>query len=118
MREKLAALLFDYHEHDDVEATPASIVQLAPRCDAARADDWTKQTEDGLPVRSFHTLLADLGTLANPGRNFTSLQVPQRCSSEPSTSWAFHCSQNCIAHCRASGNAVNMLLHDEAVSVG
>jgi hypothetical protein len=34
------------------------------RSEAARAKDKTKQTEDGLPVHSFRTLLADLGTLA------------------------------------------------------
>jgi hypothetical protein len=64
MREKLAPLLFDDHERDEAEATRASIVQPAPRSDAARAKDRTKQTEDGSPVHSFRTLLADLGTLA------------------------------------------------------
>jgi transposase len=64
MREKLAPLLFDDHERDEAEATRDSIVQPAPRSDAARAKDKTKQTEDGLPVHSFRTLLADLGTLA------------------------------------------------------
>jgi hypothetical protein len=64
MREKLAPLLFDDHQRDEAEATRASIVQPAPRSDAARAKDKTKQTEDGLPVHSFRTLLADLGTLA------------------------------------------------------
>jgi len=43
---------------------PLSIVQAAPRSDAARAKDKTKQTEEGFPVHSFRTLLADLGTLA------------------------------------------------------
>jgi transposase len=64
MREKLAPLLFDDHERDEAEATRDSIVQPAPRSVAARAKDKTKQTEDGLPVHSFRTLLADLGTLA------------------------------------------------------
>jgi transposase len=64
MREKLAPLLFDDHERDEAEATRASIVQAAPRSDAARAKDKTKRTEEGLPVHSFRTLLADLGTLA------------------------------------------------------
>jgi hypothetical protein len=64
MRQKLAPLLFDDHERDEAEATRASIVQPAPRSDAAGAKDKTKQTEDGLPVHSFRTLLADLGTLA------------------------------------------------------
>jgi hypothetical protein len=61
MREKLAPLLFEDHER---EAARTSIVQPAPRSGAARAKDKTKQTADGLPVHSFRTLLADLGTLA------------------------------------------------------
>jgi transposase len=64
MRKKLAPLLFDDHERDEAESMRASIVQPAPRSDAARAKDKTKQTEDGLPVHSFRTLLDDLGTLA------------------------------------------------------
>jgi Transposase DDE domain len=63
MREKLAPLLFDDHERDEAEATRGSIVRKAPRSDAARTKDKTKQTPDGLPVHSFRTLLADLGTL-------------------------------------------------------
>src|SRR6516165_698591 len=44
--------------------TRESIVQPAPRSKAAKAKDSSKQTADGLPVHSFRTLLADLGTLA------------------------------------------------------
>jgi transposase len=64
MRERLAPLLFDDHAREEAEATRASIVQPAPRSKAARAKDASKQTTDGLPVHSFRTLLADLGTLA------------------------------------------------------
>jgi transposase len=64
MRKKLAPLLFDDHERDEAERMRASIVQPAPRSDAAQAKDKTKQTDDGLPVHSFRTLLDDLGTLA------------------------------------------------------
>jgi transposase len=64
MRERLAPLLFDDHARDEAEATRASIVKPAPRSEAAKAKDSNKQTEDGLPVHSFRTLLADLGTLA------------------------------------------------------
>ncbi len=63
MREKLASLLFEDHERESAESKRTSIVQAAPRSDAARAKDKTKLTEDGLPVHSFRTLLADLGTL-------------------------------------------------------
>jgi Transposase DDE domain len=64
MREKLAPLLFEDHERDEAEATRTSIVHPAPRSAAARAKDKSKQTADELPVHSFRTLLADLGTLA------------------------------------------------------
>jgi hypothetical protein len=64
MREKLAPLLFDDHERDEAKATRTSIVQPAPRSEAARAKDMRKQTDDGSPVHSFRTMLADLGTLA------------------------------------------------------
>jgi hypothetical protein len=64
MREKLAPLLFEDHEREEAEATRTSIVHPAPRSAAARAKDKSKQTVDELPVHSFRTLLADLGTLA------------------------------------------------------
>ena len=64
MRRKLAPLLFDDHERAEAEASRASIVNRAPRSEAARAKDETRRTRDGLPVHSFRTLLADLGTLA------------------------------------------------------
>ena len=64
MREKLAPLLFEDHERDEAEATRTSIVHPAPRSAAARAKDKSEQTVDELPVHSFRTLLADLGTLA------------------------------------------------------
>ena len=64
MRRKLAPLLFDDHEREEAEASRASIVGRAPRSDAARAKDESKRTADGLPVHSFRTLLAELGTLA------------------------------------------------------
>ncbi len=64
MRGKLAPLLFDDHERAEAEATRTSIVNRAPRSEAARVKDETRRTCDGLPVHSFRTLLADLGTLA------------------------------------------------------
>jgi len=63
MREKLAPLLFEDEERAAAEASRISIVQPAPRSEAAQAKDQTKHTEDGLPVHSFRTLLTDLGTL-------------------------------------------------------
>jgi hypothetical protein len=64
MREKLAPLLFDDHEREEAESKRTSIVQPAPRSEAAQAKDASKRTADGLPVHSFRTLLADLATLA------------------------------------------------------
>jgi transposase len=64
MRRRLAPLLFDDQEREQAEASRDSIVSRAPRSEVAQAKDRTKQTEDGLPVHSFRTLLADLGTLA------------------------------------------------------
>jgi hypothetical protein len=64
MRRRLAPILFDDHDRQNAEAQRGSIVALAPRSQAAQAKDATKQTEDGLPVHSFRSLLADLGTLA------------------------------------------------------
>jgi transposase len=64
MREKLAPLLFDDHERDQAESKRTSIVQPAPRSEAAVAKDASKRTADGLPVHSFRTLLDDLATLA------------------------------------------------------
>jgi len=64
MRRKLAPILFDDHERAEAEASRDSIVSRAPRSQAARAKDETRWTKDGIPVHSFRTLLADLGTLA------------------------------------------------------
>lgn len=64
MRKKLAPILFDDHERESAESRRASIVRRAPRSAAARRKDETKRTDDGQPVHSFRTLLADLGTLA------------------------------------------------------
>ncbi|MGO8843189.1 MAG: hypothetical protein ACLQF1_19335, partial [Methyloceanibacter sp.] len=44
-------------------ASRPSPVAKAPRSDKAKAKDAGKQTADGQPVHSFHTLIADLGTL-------------------------------------------------------
>lgn len=63
MRRDLAPILFDDHDRESAQADRKSIVTPSPRSPAARAKDHTKQTEDGFPVHSFRTLLADLGTL-------------------------------------------------------
>ena len=64
MRGLLAPVLFDDHAREEAEALRGSIVSPAPRSAAARKKGLKKRTDDGLPVHSFRTLLADLGTLA------------------------------------------------------
>jgi hypothetical protein len=62
MREALAPILFD----DDAEAAQAqrqSIVAPAKRSPKAQSKARRKQTDDGLPVHSFQTLLKDLATI-------------------------------------------------------
>jgi hypothetical protein len=64
MRQKLAPLLFDDTDKEAAEAARASVVAPAQRAPAAIRKQTIGLTLDGLPVHSFHTLLADLGTLA------------------------------------------------------
>ncbi len=63
MREALAPLLFDDHDPVAAERQRPSVVAPARRSPAASTKAGRKRTEDGLPVHSFRTLLADLGTL-------------------------------------------------------
>jgi transposase len=64
MRKALAPILFDDHDPADAAKHRPSIVAPAERSEAAKRKARTKQTDDGLPVHSFRTLLADLGTIA------------------------------------------------------
>ena len=63
MRQALKPLLFDDEDKAAAEALRPSIVGPAQRSPRAKAKAATKRTEDGLPVHSFQTLLADLATL-------------------------------------------------------
>jgi len=63
MRRALAPMLFDDEDKDAALASRTSPVAKAPRSERAKAKDASKRTEDGEPVHSFHTLIADLGTL-------------------------------------------------------
>src|SRR5712691_9309260 len=62
MRAKLAPMLYDETDHEAAAAMRVSIVAKAARSDAAIRKQTTGRTDDGLPVHSFQTLLADLGT--------------------------------------------------------
>ena len=63
MRRKLAPLLFEDHDRQAAAAARASPVAVAEVSPAARAKARARKTEDGEPVHSFRTLLADLATL-------------------------------------------------------
>ena len=63
MRRTLAPILFDDHDRDGAEQRRRSVVAPARRSQAADAKAGRKRTDDDLPVHSFSTLLADLGTM-------------------------------------------------------
>ena len=64
MRQRLAPMLFDDTDKEAAEAQRKSVVAQAQRSKAAVKKQTTGLTEDGLPVHSFRSLLADLATLA------------------------------------------------------
>ena len=64
MRQCLAPMLFDDTDKEEAEALRSSVVAQAQRSKAAVKKQTTGMTPDGLPVHSFHTLLADLATMA------------------------------------------------------
>lgn len=63
MRQALAPMLFDDHDRPAGEALRVSPVAKARPSPAAKRKAKTKRTDDGLPVHSFRSLLADLATL-------------------------------------------------------
>src|SRR6202166_1554626 len=64
MRARLAPMLYDETDHEAAAAMRASIVAKAERSEAARRKQTTGLTDDGPPVHSFQSLLADLATYA------------------------------------------------------
>jgi hypothetical protein len=64
MRQVLAPILFDDDQPEAAEASRTSPVAQAQRSPAAKRKATTKRTNEGQPVHSFRTLLADLATLA------------------------------------------------------
>jgi hypothetical protein len=63
MRQALAPMLFDDHDRAAGEALRSSPVAKAQHSPAAERKARKKHTDDGQPVHSFRTLLADLATL-------------------------------------------------------
>ena len=101
MRQRLAAMLFDDDDKQAIEARRASVVAKDRRSQAAVTKQTTGVTADGLPVHSFHSLLADLATLARntmvtaitPDYPLTVLTRPTRSSAGRSSCWGWPCSQ-------------------------
>lgn len=82
MRQALAPILFEDHDQAAAKARRASPVAKARVSPAARRKAETKRTDDGTPVHSFRSLLADLATLTRnqvrfgSGNSFTMLATP------------------------------------------
>ena len=82
LRQALAPILFDDHDRAAAVAQRTSPVAKAEVSPAARRKHKTKRTDDGLPVHSFRSLLADLATLTRnqvrfgKGDTFTMLATP------------------------------------------
>jgi len=64
MRQALAPLLFDDDDKAAGEARRSSVVAPAQRSPTAQRKARTQQTDEGMPVHSFQTLLQDLATMA------------------------------------------------------
>src|ERR1700675_1321288 len=63
MRQKLKPILFDDHDKAAPDAARPSVVAKAERSEAAQRKARNRCTDDGLPVHSFRSLLADLATV-------------------------------------------------------
>jgi transposase len=63
MRRQLAPILFDDDDKHEAAKLRTSVVDKAKRSTRAIAKARRKTTDDGLPVHSFRTLLADLATI-------------------------------------------------------
>jgi transposase len=64
MRQRLAPMLYDDADKQAAEALRTSVVAKAQRSPSALAKQSYGTTPDGLPVHSFHSLIADLATIA------------------------------------------------------
>jgi hypothetical protein len=63
MRRALAPILFDDHDRATAQTERQSIVAPATRSSKALDKVHSKRTDEGQPVHSFQTLMADLGTI-------------------------------------------------------
>ena len=74
MRQVLAPILFDDDHPEAAEHLRTSVVAPAKRSESAQLKAQRKRTTEGLTVHSFHTLLADLATIA---KNRIQSHLPQ-----------------------------------------
>ena len=63
MRQKLAPILFEEDDPDEVQQLRTSVVEPAKPSHSARQKAGSKQTAQGEPVHSFQSLLLDLSTI-------------------------------------------------------
>ena len=63
MRQDLRPIIFEDHDKAAARTARPSIVAKAERSEATEIKAATKRTNDGLPVHSFRSLLADLATV-------------------------------------------------------
>jgi transposase len=80
MRQVLKPILFDDHDRAAAEAARTSIVAKAERSTAGERKVATKRTDDGLPVHSFRSLIADLATVTR--NTLTISKVEFSCSTQ------------------------------------
>jgi len=78
MRWRLAPMLYDDTDKQAAEALCPSIGANAERSPTALAKQTTGRTADGLPVQSFHTLIADLATLTQNSVEFACYAAMQQ----------------------------------------
>jgi transposase len=74
MRQVLKPILFDDHDRAAAEAARTSIVAKAERSTAGKRKVATKRTDDGLPVHSFRSLIADLATVTRNTMTISKLE--------------------------------------------
>jgi len=101
MRQRLAPMLYDDTDKEIAEALRPSVVAKAQRSPTAVTKQTTGRTEDGLPVHSFQSLIADLATLARntvttaiaPNHPFTIVTRPTQIQQKALDLLAVTCTQ-------------------------
>jgi len=76
MRADLAPILFDDDDREAAKAQRRSVVEPAQRSASARTKASRKRTAEDLPVHSFPTLLADLGSIVRNTCTPTGIGAP------------------------------------------